>query len=74
MTKRFFVIPVAADGSLPNDLAICESEVSAILAAVQRRDRHAGIVIAVEPTPFEEQELVRVIGRVKADVLASLVV
>jgi hypothetical protein len=45
-----------------------------MLAATQRRDRHAGLVIAEEPAPFEELELIRVIGRVRSDVLASLVV
>ncbi len=68
------MIPVGADSSLSDDLAICDSEIEAMLAATHRRDRHAGLVIAEEPAPFEELELIRVIGRVRSDVLASLVV
>jgi hypothetical protein len=74
MASCFYVIPVAADGSLPNDLAICDTILEANLAALQRADRHAGLVIAEELKPDEDLELVRVIGRVGHDVLAGLVV
>lgn len=73
MASRFYVIPVAADGSLPNDLTICENMIEATLAAFQRAGRHAGLVIAEEIKPDEDLELVRVIGRVGNDVLAGLV-
>jgi hypothetical protein len=73
MPSRFFVIPVASDGSLPHDLKICETEGGALDAAIQAAGRHAGLVIAEEREPDSELELIRVIGRVSSDVLDRLV-
>jgi hypothetical protein len=73
MSSRFFVIPVSRDGSLPNDLKICETKGAALEAAMKGLDRHAGLVIAEERKPYEELELVRIVGHVDAQVLTSLV-
>jgi hypothetical protein len=73
MPSRFFVIPVAYDGRLPNDLKICETRVGAFEAAMKAADRHAGLVIAEEREPYKELELVRIVGHVDAHVLDSLV-
>ena len=73
MASRFYVIPVAADGFLPEEPWICDSKGEALEAAMRIVDRHAGLVIAEERGPYEELELIRVVGRVDADVLDSLV-
>jgi hypothetical protein len=74
MPSRFFVIPVSQDGSLPNDLMIFETRGGALEAAIKAADRHAGFVVAEEREPYEELELVRILGHVDANVLDSLVV
>ncbi len=71
--SRFFVIPVAQDGTLPDDLKICETRIGAFEAAMRAVDRHAGLVIAEEREPYYELELVRVVGNVSAEVLDGLV-
>jgi hypothetical protein len=73
MASRFYVIPVAADGFLPEEPQICDSKAEALEAAMRIVDRHAGLVIAEEPAPYEELELIRVVGRVDAEVLEGLV-
>jgi hypothetical protein len=74
MPSRFFVIPVSRDGSLPNDLKICETRGGALEAAMKAADRHAGLVIAEEREPYEELELVQILGHVEDNVLDRLVV
>jgi len=73
MASRFYVIPVAADGFLPEVPQICDSKSQALEAAMRIVDRHAGIVIAEEHGPYQELELVRVLGHVDAKVLDGLV-
>lgn len=74
MGSRFYVIPVAEDGFLPEVPEICDSKGAAFEAAMRMVDRHAGLVIAEEREPYEELELIRVVGRVDAEVLDALVV
>lgn len=73
MASRFYVIPVAADGFLHEEPKICDSKSEALEVAIRIADRHAGLVIAEEPGPYQELELVRVVGHVDAEVLDSLV-
>ncbi len=73
MSARFYVIPVAANGSLPDDLRICATKAQALEAALENADRHAGLVVAEESAPYEELELIRVVGRVDRHVLDTLV-
>jgi hypothetical protein len=73
MASRFYVIPVAADGFLPEEPQILDSKSEALEAAMRIVDRHAGLVIAEEPGPYQELELIRIVGHVDADVLDGLV-
>ncbi len=74
MHSRFYVIPVAADGGLAEELHICGSKGEALEAAMRMVDRFMGLVIAEERGPYEELELVRVVGYVDDDVLDGLVI
>lgn len=74
MPSRFYVIPVAADGGLPEELHICGSKGEALEAAMRMVDRFTGLVIAEERGPYEELELVRIVGYVDDDVLDGLVI
>jgi len=73
MASKFYVIPVAAGGFLPEEPQICDSKSEALEAAIRIAGRHAGLVIAEEPGPYQELELVRVVGHVDAEVLDRLV-
>ncbi len=73
MGSRYYVIPVAADGGLPEEPRICASKGQALEAAMKIVNRFMGLVIAEERRPYEELELIRVVGYVDEDVLDGLV-
>jgi hypothetical protein len=73
MATRFFLIPVGSDGSLIDDLRIYSSKASALETAFQHSGRYPGLIIAEEIHPDKDLELIRVVGRVSADVIRGLV-